>query len=126
MGTIDDLNSTGKNAVLNIGALASAITTPTSLNSTIISAANIIAGALGTVATFGTFTLSAATTTVVAQAAVVATSVVVLTPTNAAAALAIRTNGIYVSAYTATTSFSVSTQSNSAAGTETFQYVLFK
>ncbi len=74
----------------------------------------------------GTFTLSNATTTVVTQTAVKANSVLTgLTPTNATAALTQRTAGIYHSANTVGASFSVSTQSGSATGTETFEYTLF-
>lgn len=73
----------------------------------------------------GTFTLAAATTTVVAQPAVKANSIVTLTPTNATAALTQRTSGIYHSANSVGASFSVSTQSGSASGAETFEYLVF-
>lgn len=73
----------------------------------------------------GSFTLSAGTTTVVSETNTTSNSVIGLNPTNASAALIERTAGLYVSAYTAGTSFSVSTQSGSAAGTETFNYVMF-
>ncbi len=130
MGTFDDINSTGKNAVLNIGALTSAVITPTflvnGLTTAILSAAAIVAG-LTAISTpvIGSFTLSNATVTVVTQSAVVATSIVLPIATNNTAALTVRTQGLFVSAYTVSTSFSVSTQNGSALGTETFQYILF-
>jgi hypothetical protein len=74
--------------------------------------------------TIGSFTLANATVTVVTQPAVKANSVVELMPTNATAALTQRTQGLFVSAYTAGTSFSLSTQSGSATGAETFQYIV--
>lgn len=73
----------------------------------------------------GTFTLAAATTTVVTQTAVKSNSIVSLTPTNATAALTQRSQGIYHSANSVGASFSVSTQSGSALGTETFEYIVF-
>lgn len=73
----------------------------------------------------GTFTLAAATTTVVTQTAVKANSVLSFTPTNATAALTQRTAGVYHSANAVGASFSISTQSGSATGTETFEYLLF-
>ncbi len=73
----------------------------------------------------GTFTLTNATTTVVTQTAVAANSILSLTPTNATAALTVRTQGLYHSASTTGASFSISTQSGSATGTETFEYLLF-
>ena len=74
---------------------------------------------------FGTFTLAAQTTTVVAQPAVAANSYIPPpTPTNAAAALTQRTSGIYISAINPGVSFSVSTESGAASGTETFQYAI--
>ncbi len=135
MGTLDDLNSTGKNAVLNIGNLASSISAASlsiasggSLNAlatAIINAGIAVAAAIRS-PVIGTFTLSNATVTVVTQSAVVATSFVALTALNNTAALTMRTQGLFVSGYTAATSFSVSTQSNSAIGTEQFQYILFQ
>lgn len=72
----------------------------------------------------GTFTLAAATTTVVTQPQVAANSVLLLTATNATAALTVRTLGIFHSANTPGSSFSVSTQNGAAAGTESFEYTL--
>ncbi len=45
--------------------------------------------------------------------------------TNATAALTERTLGLYISAKTAASTFSVSCQNGSALGTETFGYVIF-
>lgn len=73
----------------------------------------------------GTFTLSNATTTVVTQPSVGASAIITLTPTNAAAALLQRTAGVYVSAIVAGTSFSISTQSGTATGSETWSYYAF-
>ncbi len=73
----------------------------------------------------GTFTLSNATTTVVSQANVQAGSIIIPFATNATAALTMRTNGLYISARTAASTFSISTQNGSALGTETFGYVIF-
>lgn len=70
----------------------------------------------------GTFTLSNATTTVINQPSVGANAVISFAPTNAAAALLQRTAGVYHSATVAGTSFSISTQSGSAAGGEIFSY----
>lgn len=71
----------------------------------------------------GTFTLSAGTTTVVTQTAIAANGIVHWDATNATAALTVRTAGLYLSAVTSGASFSVSTQSGTAAGTETFNYI---
>lgn len=75
---------------------------------------------------FGTVTLSAAASTVVANPSVTATSVILAMPTNAAAAtLMAGSNSLYVSARTAGTSFTWATAAGgSAAGTETFSYVI--
>src|SRR5262249_24187372 len=73
----------------------------------------------------GTFTLSAATTTVVAQAQIGASGFPLLVATNTSAALLLRTQGLYLSAVTSGTSFSVATQTGVAAGTETFKYIVF-
>jgi hypothetical protein len=104
MATLDDINSTGQGIARQIGALVQAFT-------------GRFVG--------GTFTLTAATTTVVAQTAVKANSVLALTPTNATAALTQRSAGLYHSANAVGASFSVSTQSGTAFGTETFEYILF-
>ena len=74
----------------------------------------------------GTFTCSAAATTVVSDTNVTATSVVLIVPSNAAAAtLMAGSSSMYLSARTAGTSFAVATaDSGSAAGTETFIYLI--
>jgi hypothetical protein len=72
----------------------------------------------------GTFTLSAATTTDVAESRVVSNSLVFVTPSNATAALIVRSNGLYHSTNTAGTSFTLSTQSGSAASGGIFEYIV--
>ena len=74
----------------------------------------------------GTFTLANATTTVVAEPSIAASGIVVFTPTNAAAALTQRTRGLYhdQAANVAGKTFTVSTQSGTASGTETFEYLV--
>lgn len=67
----------------------------------------------------GSFTLSVGTSTIVADARTLATSVVVMHPTNAAAAALTP----YVSAKTAGTGFTLT--HGIAAGTETFDYILY-
>lgn len=73
----------------------------------------------------GSFTCTNATTTTVTQTAIKANSVVSLTPSNATAALLQRAQGIFHSTNTPGASFAVSTQSGTAAGTETFEYTVF-
>jgi hypothetical protein len=75
----------------------------------------------------GSFTLGAAATTVVNNTNVTASSRIVCWPTNAAAALLMSgTKALYTSAKTASTSFTVATQDGTnAAGTETFDYIIF-
>jgi hypothetical protein len=75
----------------------------------------------------GSFTLGAAATTAVANTNVTANSRIVCWPTNAAAALLMSgTKALYTSAKTASTSFTVATQDGTnAAGTETFDYIIF-
>lgn len=73
----------------------------------------------------GTFTLTAGTTTVVSDPNTTSNSVIALNPSNGTAAATVKTAGLYVAAYTAGVGFSVSTQSGTAAGTETFRYTLF-
>ncbi len=74
----------------------------------------------------GTFTLSAAATTTVANTSVTANSLIFLFPTNSAAAGVMGSaKSLYVSAKTAGVSFAVTTgNGSSAAGTETFNYLL--
>lgn len=106
MGSIDDLVSNLKNGVLQIGRVATAI-----------------------LQTFprisGTFTLANATLSPVTNPSVDASFVVSFTPTNATGALTQRTNGLFLQAVTAGSGFVISTQSGSAIGTETFQYIGF-
>lgn len=72
----------------------------------------------------GTFTLGGGTTTVVTQPSIAASGIPMFVPTNATAALTQRTGGLYVSAVTAGVSFSISTQSGTTFGTETFKYIV--
>ena len=72
----------------------------------------------------GSFTFSAATTTIVTQPAVAANSLVFAMPTNATAALIVRTNGLFVSTLTPGASFTLSTQAGSATSGGTFQYIV--
>lgn len=76
--------------------------------------------------TFGTFTMAAAATTTVPQTAVQSNSNISLTPTNAAAGTLVgSTKAPYISAISPGVSFTVATASGvSAAGTETFQYLI--
>ena len=75
----------------------------------------------------GSFTCANAATTTVTQPAVEATSIILLMPKNAAAGtLQGSAKHLYISARTAGASFTVATASAaSAAGTETFDYILF-
>lgn len=74
----------------------------------------------------GTFTLGAAASKTVTDRNVLTTSTILLMPTNAdAGTLMGGASSLYVSARTAVTSFAVSTaDGSSAAGTETFQYIV--
>jgi hypothetical protein len=77
---------------------------------------------------FGTFTLAASPTTTVTQPGVQANSVIPTpTPTNAAAAqLMGSAKALYISSLTPGVGFTVATGDGAAAaGTETFQYVVF-
>lgn len=80
----------------------------------------------GTGTKTGNFTLGAAATTVVADTFISANSKIVPIPTNAAAAtLMSGAKSLYVSAKTASTSFTVATaDATAAAGTETFDYTI--
>lgn len=77
--------------------------------------------------TSGTFTMTATATLVVPNTAVTANSVVLLIPTNAAAGTLMQsTETLYISAKSPGVSFTVATaDAGSAAGTETFSYVIF-
>lgn len=103
MATLDDINSTAQGVARQIGQLVLAF------QGRMLS---------------GSFTLAAGTTTVVAQASAKANSVVIPFATNTSAALIERTAGLYNSAISPGTSFSMSTQSGTAAGTETFNYLM--
>lgn len=105
MSALDDIVSVMKGGVQNIGLLTIAIQ-------------NMLPRVTGT------FTLSNATTTVITEPAIAANAVISITAINASAALIQRTAGLYHSATVAGTSFSISTQNGSAAGTEIFSYVL--
>lgn len=72
----------------------------------------------------GTATLANATTTVVVQPAVKANSLVLFSATNSSAALLMRTQGLWHSANVAGASFSLSTQTGTASGVETVEYIL--
>ena len=148
MASLDDINSTAKGIVANlsseVAALQALTTTLGSTSSNIVVAINALTTTMGStsanlvtavnavasavIAAFlpatGSFTLANATVTVVSQSAVQTNSVVFFTPTNATAALTVRTAGLYWSNTTTGTSFSVSTQTGSAIGTETFKYVV--
>lgn len=103
MASLDDVVSNLKNVVTNVAQLGQ------TLGSTFPRIT-------------GTFTLAAATTSIIAQPSVSATSKVFFTPTNGTAALTQRTAGLYHSANNPGASFSISTQSGQAIGTETFEY----
>ena len=74
---------------------------------------------------FGSFTMTAASSQIISNYAVAANSVIMLIPTNAAAAtLQAGASSLYATP-TAGTGFTVNTANGgSAAGTETFQYVV--
>ena len=104
MATADDINSTLQGIARQLGAWVAAF------NGRLVS---------------GSFTLTGGTTTVVSQSNVTANSIIVFSPTNATAALTQRSGGLYISARTAASTFSISTQSGTTLGTETYNYVLF-
>jgi hypothetical protein len=105
MSGIDDIVSNLKNGVVALGSIAQTLSNAFPQ-------------------TFGSFTLSNATTTVVAQTAIIAVAFPIFEPTNATAALTLRTQGLYVSSVTPGVGFAVSTQTGLAVGTETFKYRL--
>lgn len=74
----------------------------------------------------GTFTMDNDDSTTVSDVNVFTGSTILLMPTNAdAATLMAGSSSLYVSARTAATSFAVTTaDGGSAAGTETFQYIV--
>ena len=75
--------------------------------------------------TFGTFTMPAAASSTITQPAVKANSIITLTPTNASAATLIGSSAALYYTIVAGTSFTVFTaDSSSAAGTETFSYLI--
>jgi hypothetical protein len=71
---------------------------------------------------FGIFTATSGTTSVVANPAVQGNSIVQLMPTNSAASSFVKTNGYFITV-NAGTGFTV-TFGGSAAGTETFSYLV--
>lgn len=81
---------------------------------------------LGVGGTGGNVTLANAATTVVANTRVAAASLIFLQPTNAAAAtLLAGSSSPYISAKSAGVSFTIATaDAGSAAGTETFSYLI--
>ena len=86
---------------------------------------NLVAATkLANALTFGTFTMTAGASTIVAQPAAQSNSVISINPTNAAAATLVRVNGVFISAIVSGTSFTVSTDTGSATGTETFNYLI--
>lgn len=102
--------------------------TPDDINSTLQSIARQLGqwvAAFNGRITVGDMQLSNATTTVVSEPATTANSFISLSPSNTTAALTQRTNGLYISAQSAGASFSVSTQTGQASGTETFTYIVF-
>jgi len=103
MGGLSDLNSTNKGGVTNLAAINQTL-------QAIFPRVN------------GTFTLAAATTTNVTQPNIVALSEVFWSPTNATAALIVRTNGLFHASSTAGSGFTLSTQSGSATAGGTFSY----
>lgn len=135
MASPDDINSTLKGIVTNISnevaavqALGTAVVSAQNGgNSLLVIAINAVASAV--LASFpqvgGTFTLANATVTVVTQTLIAVNSKVFFTPTNATAALTLRTQGLYHATNSAGTSFSVSTQTGAALGTEQFEYLVF-
>lgn len=104
-GGLNDLVSTIKGAVENLGQIQQTL-------NQVFPRVN------------GTFTLAAATTTVVTEASVASNSIMIPFATNATAALVVRTNGLFHSANTSGSSFSVSTQSGSATSGGTFSYIV--
>jgi len=82
-----------------------------------------ITGLPGLPLTSGAFMLTAASSTAVSNSAIDATSVVTLTPTNAAAAALVQAHGFYITVVDVAFTFFVG-DSSSAAGTETFSYVV--
>jgi hypothetical protein len=105
MASIDDINSTLQGIVRNLSQW----------NQNLLKVFPRISG---------TSTLSAGAATVVINTQVSANSQIYFTPTNAAAALLLRTGGLYVSAVTSGASFTLTVQSGVAAGTETFSYIV--
>ena len=75
----------------------------------------------------GTFTMAAAASKVVSDTNVASNSIITLTPTNAAAGtLQQSTETLYISSISPGVSFTVATaDGGSAAGTETFSYLIY-
>ena len=129
-GSLADLVSNVKNCVTNISALNTSLQSATVAiqSSTLTIQTAIFNVATAIMSTFprinGTFTFSAATTTVVSQGSIAANSIVEWSPTNATAALIVRTNGVFHLSNQPTTSFTMSTQVNSAPSGGTFNYIV--
>lgn len=129
-GGLADLVSNVKNCVTNLSALNSTVQTSVALLQTTTLALQTAVLSIGTaiMSTFprinGSFTFSAATTTVVSQGSIAANSIVVPFATNATAALIVRTNGLFHLSNQPTTSFTMSTQVNSAPSGGTFNYIV--
>jgi hypothetical protein len=146
MASLDDIVSTMKGGVQNVGQLCQIIGTTavanivialqsavagidaintgvTSINTSISTLSHVIASAFPQV--MGSFTLSTATATIVTQPGVAANGVVLWNnPTNATAALTLRTQGLFLSAQTAGSGFVISTQTGVPTGGEHFSYVV--
>lgn len=121
---------TSKNFTVQNAAGASLITVSASTGDTTISGKSVLSGYVNVPATngnAGTLTLGAAATTDVANTSITTNSIIVLFPTNAAAAnLVAGSSSPYISAVTASTGFTVATaDAVAAAGTETFNYIVF-
>ena len=140
-GSLADLVSNVKNCVTNISALNTSVQSATvaiqsatlTLQTTLQSTSLALTTAVFNVATAiissfprinGSFTFSAATTTVVSQGSIAANSIVVPFATNATAALIVRSNGLFHLSNQPTTSFTMSTQVNSAPSGGTFNYIV--
>jgi hypothetical protein len=105
MSAIEDIVSTLQGGVRNLGQLV-----------------QVLSAAFPR--TTGSLTLSNATVTVVADTSVTTSSIVLWSPTNAAAGLLERSQGLYRASLSPGVSFTLSTQTGTAAGTETFDYVM--
>lgn len=133
----DNLVSTQQGGVRNLGLVAQALTGTLVLQAALYTAMTSAvlaqqaqATALASIANnqavaHGGITLNNATLTIVTVAQMQASSVVVIMPTNATGALTLWTKGIFATLKTAGLGFTLSTQSGSATGQETFDYVVW-